>query len=188
MVGLLSCPYTAISSRLPPCAWTNFSLCTNMPPEPQHESRRCGPCRAQASRRPAPPSPPDCRCIRTRRPSCLRRWQTAIGSIHKPPEHIFGFLLLAAQANPADQVDQLAKGVLSRVGRAYSFGRCSFDTGVLWLRWRSCRRPEISRSRAVWLCPLGTAQHAPRAPRIHFSPGIRSRSSGSASVSWSNWE
>ena len=33
-----SWPYTAMSSRRPRCARTNFSAWTNMPPDPQHGS------------------------------------------------------------------------------------------------------------------------------------------------------
>gem|GEM_PF-7069921 len=32
VVGFDSCPYTAISSSLQPCASINFSDCTNIPP------------------------------------------------------------------------------------------------------------------------------------------------------------
>ncbi len=38
VVGLASWPKMATSPILPPCASMNSSLCTNMPPEPQHGS------------------------------------------------------------------------------------------------------------------------------------------------------
>jgi hypothetical protein len=57
----------------------NFSLLTNMPPEPQHGSYT-RPLYARGLR-PAPE--PHGTVYRTGRPSCLRHWRTVLGSIHR---------------------------------------------------------------------------------------------------------
>ena len=38
VVELDSCPWTAMLPSRPPCSSTNFSLCRNLPAEPQHGS------------------------------------------------------------------------------------------------------------------------------------------------------